>query len=793
MGFFLQEHDARLLSPPPPPPTTTSSSPTVTAAVNSPVAHSSITRSYTSPSSMLLSMSGGSSRGSGGGGSLPSVALLGSIEESGAVPAELDLKYSLTAQRGALGRVSSDCPLTPPTTPTPTTIASSDKKKLATIDGEDDGKLINTTTGADADVDELVSAFAGRATISSSDGGKDPGMDLAVAAVANAASTDGADGGCGSNLNDQHLHLSSAATSDAFNQVQGGGVTHEQQLLSISAPAFTSSSTPGFNNTPPPPPPPPQQQQSLSRLQRGMVRRANSISTSAQVAAAAHLHRAMSSFTDLEGAAAAATTSSAFQDDASSTHSSRSGSTPVSAANTPTSAAVFNFSHAARVAPNRVCCNALLAAYARAKPHPQLHKCLHLLQAMWTGGPTLRPDTVSYNTVLKACVNALQLGKAMDVFEEMRRKGVDRNATTFSTIITAASDARDASALHQIGEWLTAEPSLDIQSACMNVYVEGLVKVGQWEEAVGRFHSMLSLHGSLARPSPATFNTIMAGHMERGNYREVRATFDAVRAVGLSPNIVAFNTLLAALAVLGEWLESVDVLNLVFAAASEGVHPNTDTFNAVLAALAKGAAAASSDPGHHHHQMLASQAVQVFQQMQVSRASAAPDAATFHAMINIMDALGNSEQVVAIHTMMATEGLIADPPTAHKVVAAAIATGQASTALQLMQPSSSSQLHSVVPVDAAQLSDLLGACVNGGAWETAQQLCAAAQMTQGQNIAAPMYNYVLNSALDAGELAFAMQLLTAMESGNVDVDAVAAHKVSVYVCFSSFFRCLDCF
>jgi hypothetical protein len=34
---------------------------------------------------------------------------------------------------------------------------------------------------------------------------------------------------------------------------------------------------------------------------------------------------------------------------------------------------MFNFSHAARVTPNRVCCNALLAAYARAKP-PQCQR-----------------------------------------------------------------------------------------------------------------------------------------------------------------------------------------------------------------------------------------------------------------------------------------------------------------------------------------------------------------------------------------------------------------------------------
>ena len=39
----------------------------------------------------------------------------------------------------------------------------------------------------------------------------------------------------------------------------------------------------------------------------------------------------------------------------------------------PGLASMFNFSHAARVTPNRVCCNALLAAYARAKP-PQYQR-----------------------------------------------------------------------------------------------------------------------------------------------------------------------------------------------------------------------------------------------------------------------------------------------------------------------------------------------------------------------------------------------------------------------------------
>lgn len=120
----------------------------------------------------------------------------------------------------------------------------------------------------------------------------------------------------------------------------------------------------------------------LSRLSRnGSFRMGGS--DPQQVAAAAHLRRAMSCFPDVD-------------------------STEIGGGGF---ASMFNFSHAAKVAPNRVCCNALLAAYARAKP-PQWQKALHLLDAMWAGGPTLVPDAVSYNTVMKACANAFQVSEA---------------------------------------------------------------------------------------------------------------------------------------------------------------------------------------------------------------------------------------------------------------------------------------------------------------------------------------------------------------------------------------------
>ena len=67
-----------------------------------------------------------------------------------------------------------------------------------------------------------------------------------------------------------------------------------------------------------------------------------------------------------------------------------------------------------KTAPNRVCCNALLAAYARAHP-PQWLKALKLIELMWECGGEVCPDIVSYNTVMKACGNGQQLDMAFKV------------------------------------------------------------------------------------------------------------------------------------------------------------------------------------------------------------------------------------------------------------------------------------------------------------------------------------------------------------------------------------------
>lgn len=224
-----------------------------------------------------------------------------------------------------------------------------------------------------------------------------------------------------------------------------------------------------------------------------------------------------------------------------------------------------------------------------------LPKALHLLAAMWSGGTTLAPDGVSYNTVIKACANAFQVGRAMEVYQEMVRRGVRPSVTTFNSLITAASDSSSYGALLEIGQWLRRADS-DVRSNCMNAYVSGLVKVGHWDEALVCFQEMLE-PGSGVRPTASTFNTVMTGYMKAGQCEKVRGVFDEMLRTGLSPSIVTYNCLLASFANLGAWREALDVMTHVRAAQAEGVNPNSTTFNTCLTAVAMGT---DSIPAHQH-------------------------------------------------------------------------------------------------------------------------------------------------------------------------------------------------
>ena len=70
-----------------------------------------------------------------------------------------------------------------------------------------------------------------------------------------------------------------------------------------------------------------------------------------------------------------------------------------------------------------------------------LGKALEVFADMTAAG--VRPNAVTYTTLIKACDNARDLGKGLEVFAEMKAAGVRPNAVTYTTLIKACDNAGD--------------------------------------------------------------------------------------------------------------------------------------------------------------------------------------------------------------------------------------------------------------------------------------------------------------------------------------------------------------
>lgn len=296
-----------------------------------------------------------------------------------------------------------------------------------------------------------------------------------------------------------------------------------------------------------------------------------------------------------------------------------------------------------KTAPNRVCCNALLAAYARAHP-PQWLKALRLLELMWECGGEVCPDIVSYNTVMKACGNGQQLDMAFKVYHNMRVRGLEPSIATFGTLITVASDAQRYDRVIEVWEWLQ-QSGMELNITCANAFLSALEKEGRWNDALQFFNSLLS-SASRVKPNAVTFNIIMSSYQKRSQPDKVVYVFEDMFTAGVEPSIITYNTLICAYGQMGDWHKALDVLKHLIANDSN-VQPTLATFNQVLAALSEGAlnADAISKPA------IAQAAWDVFQHM-VSTNTVQPDMVSYNTVITALQRVGETQLVRKLVSFM---------------------------------------------------------------------------------------------------------------------------------------------
>ncbi|DBA86091.1 TPA: hypothetical protein ACH3X1_005611 [Trebouxia sp. C0004] len=427
-------------------------------------------------------------------------------------------------------------------------------------------------------------------------------------------------------------------------------------------------------------------------------------------------------------------------------------------------APVLRHMNVSQIAPNRVCCNALLAAYARAKP-TLWQKALAFLEVMQSSTGHIQPDTVTYNTVLKACCNAGQLNRAMQVFQTMVGSGVELTITTFGTLLIAGADAHDYNLVQEV--WACLEQAgLEANPACINAYVQALVHQGEWSEAQKHFKHLLG-RGSRVRAPIVTINTIMAAYMKQGMFEQVQQVFDDMYTAGLQPNIMTYVTLLSSYAELGNWQGAMQVLNHM-CRTQVAIVPNTLSFNHVLAALHK-AATQSCTPDMRV--TLAESGVNVFNLM-LSRERTPPDTSTYDTLMALMTHVGAAGQALHVHQLKLQQGLSANGAGLMRIISCCSQLGQwdkayaAWTGLQAagMQP------------DGACLNALLAALQAAKQWHHVVQVFQAARQTQVHPDSAA-YNTVLAALLDAEQLQGSVCIVNDMRLQHLPVETASCDRM----------------
>jgi len=209
--------------------------------------------------------------------------------------------------------------------------------------------------------------------------------------------------------------------------------------------------------------------------------------------------------------------------------------------------------NAKKLDPNRVCCNSVLSAYARASP-PKWRRAMRLLRLMAEAGGELSPDIVSYNTVLKAVGAAGQVRACFDLFAAMRARGVEPTAATFSCLVAAAGDSADGVAVRRAWGWLRgagAPPHV----ACVNTYLAALVQGDDLAQAWRVFRAMVVssssspsfLSSAAAAAEGAAAGVVVGGVAGFGSAESGARPGEDERAVrGVRPNAVTYNVMMGA-------------------------------------------------------------------------------------------------------------------------------------------------------------------------------------------------------------------------------------------------------
>jgi len=212
--------------------------------------------------------------------------------------------------------------------------------------------------------------------------------------------------------------------------------------------------------------------------------------------------------------------------------------------------------------PNRDCkrsvlsFNALLSAYGLSKKFDVVEELFNELP----GKLSIKPDIVSYNTLIKALCAKDSLPEAVALLDEIENKGLKPDIVTFNTLLLSSY----LKGQFELGEEIWAkmvEKNVPIDIRTYNARLLGLANEVKSKELVNLFEE---LKASGLKPDVFSFNAMIRGSINEGKMDEAEAWYKEIVKHGYRPDKATFALLLPAMCKAGDFESAIELFKETF-------------------------------------------------------------------------------------------------------------------------------------------------------------------------------------------------------------------------------------
>uniref|UniRef100_A0A7N0V7Q0 Pentatricopeptide repeat-containing protein n=1 Tax=Kalanchoe fedtschenkoi TaxID=63787 RepID=A0A7N0V7Q0_KALFE len=188
--------------------------------------------------------------------------------------------------------------------------------------------------------------------------------------------------------------------------------------------------------------------------------------------------------------------------------------------------------------------NALLDACVVSKRFDKIEDLIRELPAKLN----VKPDIVTYNTIVKAFCQKGSLDEALSFVDVMEKAGVEADVITFNTLMEAFCKSGRVGDTEKI-EGLMEKKNIALNIRSCNSKLRGLVAEGRTADAIELFST---LESKGLKPDVYSFNALLQGFRDEENVQEAKRWYGEMMKCGITSDKVTYTIMIPLLCKRGD-------------------------------------------------------------------------------------------------------------------------------------------------------------------------------------------------------------------------------------------------